>query len=59
MKHLMIFLAALTTLLTGGAVYVQTASTSQTTNPLSAEVKGAYTNIKNYFRNRSRVVEKL
>ena len=50
MNRFMISLAVLTTtLLTGSAVYAQTASTSQNTNPLSAEVKGAYTNIKNNF----------
>jgi uncharacterized damage-inducible protein DinB len=48
MKCFSISLMVLTTVLTGSAVYAQTPTASQPTNPLSTEVKGAYTNIKNY-----------
>ncbi len=48
MKRTLISLVVLT-LLTGSAVYAQTAAATQNANPLSAEVKGAYTNVKNNF----------
>jgi|SoiMethySBSTD1v2_1073268.scaffolds.fasta_scaffold860815_1 uncharacterized damage-inducible protein DinB len=49
MKRSFLFLGTLITLLTSSLVYAQTAPAAPTENPLSAEVKGAYTNIKNNF----------
>ena len=57
MKRTFILLGTLITLLMGSIAYAQTAPAAppaaqpaaQPANPLSAEVKGAYTNIKNNF----------